>query len=296
MIGFLGMARPGHLRRLSPRSAKGTERNRLRRWPERDDRIPLGGRAIRSTARIGSRSRRPAKVDVIVTSGGPPSARAAKNASSTIPIVFIASDPIELGLVTSLARPGGNLTGVSTMLAELTAKRLEFLSELVPQAKMIVLLVNPSNQSNAQRITGELLEAAREKGPAASCSSRPAASARSKIAFAALAQLRAGALLLGNDGFFGGRRDQLVALASCHAVPAIYDSREYAASGGLISYGASIAAVYRQLGTYAGRILKGAKPGDLPIQQPDKFDLVINLKTAKALGTHRASIAARPRR
>ncbi len=232
------------------------------------------------------------KVDLIVTSGGPPAARAAKNASSTIPIVFIASDPVELGLVASFARPGGNLTGVSTMLAELTAKRLELLSELVPQAKVIALLVNPSNQ-NAERIIGEVRKAAREKGLELHVLK---AGSESEIdsAFAALPQLRVGALLIGNDGFFGSRRDQLVALASRYAVPAIYDLREFVASGGLISYGASLTAVYRQLGVYAGKILKGAKPADLPVEQPTVFELVINLKTAKALGlTVPQSILAR---
>lgn len=218
---------------------------------------------------------------MIATSGGPPAAQAAKIASSTIPIVFIASDPVELGLVASFARPGGNLTGVSTMLAELTAKRLELLSELVPQAKVIALLVNPNN-ANAERNIGEVREAARARGLQLHVLK---ASNESEIdaAFAALAQLRAGALLLGNDGFFGSRRDQFVALASRYRVPTIYDLRESAASGGLISYGASLTAVYRQLGVYAGKILKGAKPADLPVEQPTVFELVINLKTAKAL-------------
>jgi ABC-type uncharacterized transport system substrate-binding protein len=221
------------------------------------------------------------KVVLIATSGGPPSARAAKAATSTIPIVFVTSDPVESGLVASFARPGGNLTGISTMFAELTAKRLELLSELVPQAKVIALLVNPSNP-NAERIMGDVREAARAKGLQLHVLK---AGSESEIdaAFAALAQLHAGALLFGNDGFFGSRRDQLVALASRHAVPAIYDSREFAASGGLISYGASLTDVYRQLGIYAGKILKGAKPADLPVQQPTKFELVINLKTARAL-------------
>jgi putative ABC transport system substrate-binding protein len=232
------------------------------------------------------------KVDVIVTSGGPPSARAAKNASSTIPIVFVTSDPVVDGLVASFARPGGNLTGVSMMFAELTAKRLELLSELVPQAKMIALLVNPNNP-NAERIMGDVREAAREKGLLFHVL-KAGSESEIDIAFAALGQLHAGALLVGNDAFFNSRRDQLVALASRHAVPAIYESREYAASGGLISYGPSLTAAYRQLGVYVGKILKGAKPADLPVQQPTTFELVLNLKTATALGlTVPQSILAR---
>jgi putative tryptophan/tyrosine transport system substrate-binding protein len=222
------------------------------------------------------------KVDVIVTSGGPSAASAAKSATSTIPIVFVSSDPVESGLVASFARPGGNLTGVSTMFAELTAKRLELLSELVPQARVIALLVNPNNP-NAERIIGDVREAAREKGlqlPILKAGSE----SEIDIAFAALAQLHAGALLVSNDAFFASRRDQLMALASRHAVPAISEAREFAAAGGLISYGPSLTASYRQLGIYGGKILNGAKPADLPIQQPTRFELVINLKTAKALG------------
>jgi putative tryptophan/tyrosine transport system substrate-binding protein len=222
------------------------------------------------------------KVDVIATSGGPPSARAAKNASSTIPIVFVTSDPVESGLVASFARPGGNLTGVSTMFAELTAKRLELLSELVPQAKVIALLVNPNNP-NAERIVGDVREAAREKGLQLHVL-KAGSESEIDIAFAALAQLHAGALLVSNDAFFGSRRDQLVALASRDAVPAISEAREFAAAGGLISYGPSLSASYRQLGIYAGKILNGAKPADLPVEQPTRFELVINLKTAQALG------------
>jgi putative tryptophan/tyrosine transport system substrate-binding protein len=222
------------------------------------------------------------KVDVIATSGGPPSARAAKNASSTIPIVFVTSDPVESGLVASFARPSGNLTGVRTMFAELTAKRLDLLSELVPQAKVIALLVNPNNP-NAEHIMEDVREAAREKGLQLHVL-KAGSESEIDIAFAALAQLHAGALLVGNDAFFSTRRDQLVALASRHAVPAISEAREFAAAGGLISYGSSLMAATRQLGVYTGKILKGAKPADLPVQQPTTFELVINLKTAKALG------------
>jgi len=222
------------------------------------------------------------RVDLIATSGGPPSARAAKSATSTIPIVFVTSDPVESGLVASFARPGGNLTGVSTMLADLTAKRLELLSELVPKAKVIALLVNSSNP-NAERITGAVRDAARAKGLQLHVL-KASSESEIDIAFAALAQLHAGALLVGNDGFFNSRRDQFVALASRHGVPTIYDTRGFVEAGGLITYGASLTATYRQLGTYAGKILKGAKPADLPVQQPTTFELVINLSTAKALG------------
>ncbi len=222
------------------------------------------------------------KVDVIATSGGPPPALAAKGATSTIPIVFVTSDPVESGLVASFARPGGNLTGVSTMFAEMTAKRLELLSELVPQAKLIALLVNPNNP-NAERIIGDVREAAREKGLQLHVI-KAGSESEIDIAFAAFVQLHAGALLVGNDVFFNSRREQLVALASRHALRAIYESREYAEAGGLISYGPSLTASYGQLGIYAGRILKGEKPADLPVQQPTKFELVINLKTAKTLG------------
>ena len=223
------------------------------------------------------------KVDVIVTGGGTPSALAAKNATSTIPIVFIGGDPVAEGLVASLARPGGNLTGVSFLTVELMPKRLELLSELVPQARVIALLVNPNN-SNTSASIRDVQEAARAKGVQLPILK---AGTESEIdaAFATLVQLQAGALVVGGDDpFFTSRREQLVALASRHAVPAIYDFREFAASGGLISYGPSLTGVFRQVGIYVGKILKGAKPADLPVQQPTTFELVINLKTAKALG------------
>jgi putative tryptophan/tyrosine transport system substrate-binding protein len=222
------------------------------------------------------------KVDVIFAASGP-AVLAAKNATSTIPIVFFTGgDPVADGLVTSLARPGANLTGVSVLATELTAKRLELLSELVPRAGVIALLVNPNNAS-AERVIRDVQEAARTKGLQLHVLK---ASSESEIdtAFASLVQLHAGALVVGADPFLSGRREQLVALASRHAVPAIYAWREFAASGGLISYGASLTAAYRLVGTYAGKVLKGAKPADLPVQQPTTFELVINLKTAKALG------------
>ena len=232
------------------------------------------------------------KVDVIVTVGTP-SALAAKSATSTIPIVFsVGSNPVELGFVASLARPGGNLTGVSILVGELMPKRLELLSELAPQAGVIALLVNPNN-AISERIMGDVQEAAHAKGVQLHIMK---AGTESEIdaAFATLGQLHIGALLVGTDGFFSSRREQLVALASRHAIPAIYESRQFAAAGGLISYGPSLTALNRQVGIYVGKILKGAKPADLPVQQPTTFELVVNLKTAKALGlTVPPSILAR---
>jgi putative ABC transport system substrate-binding protein len=232
------------------------------------------------------------KVDLILASS-PPSALAAKSATSTIPIVFRSgADPIGDGLVASLARPGGNLTGVSGLADELTAKRLELLCELVPRAGVIALLMNPKN-ATAERVIRDVQEAARTKGLQLHVLK---ASSESEIdtAFASLVQLHADALVVGADPFLTGRREQLVALASRHAVPSIYAWREFAAAGGLISYGSSLTSAFRLLGTYAGKVLKGAKPADLPVQQPTIFELVVNLKTAKALGlTVAPSILAR---
>jgi putative ABC transport system substrate-binding protein len=222
-------------------------------------------------------------VDVIVTQGGIPPIQAAKSATSTIPIVFVVGvDPVALGLVASFARPGGNLTGISMLTAELNPKRLELLSELVPQAGVIALLVNPNNP-RAERLIADMQEAARTKRvqlPILKAGTETEIDA----AFASLVEPHAGALVVGNDPFFNSRREQLVALASRHAVPAIYEWREFAVAGGLISYGTSLTSVYRQSGIYTGKILKGAKPADLPVQQPTTFELVINLKTAQALG------------
>jgi putative ABC transport system substrate-binding protein len=222
------------------------------------------------------------KVDLIMASS-PPAARAAKSATSTIPIVFRGGgDPVGDGLIASLARPGGNLTGVSFVADELTAKRLELLSELVPRAAVIALLVNPNN-ANTERVIRVEQEAARTKGLQLHVLK---AGSESEIdsAFASLVQLHVDALVLGADPFLSGRRGRLVALASRHAVPAIYAWREFAHSGGLISYGASLTSAYRLVGIYAGKVLKGAKPADLPVQQPTTFELVINRKTANALG------------
>jgi putative tryptophan/tyrosine transport system substrate-binding protein len=243
------------------------------RWAEYQyDRLPALAAAL-----VGR------KVDVIASIGGITGAIAAKNATATIPIVFLSGDdPVVRGLVASFARPGGNLTGVSFLTVELMPKRLELVSELVPQAKVITLLVNP-NSAGAERATREVEEAGRAKGLRLYILK---ASTESEIdaAFTSLAQLQAGALVVGADAFFNRRREQLVALASRHGVPAIYERREFTTAGGLISYGPSFTAVSRQLGIYAGKILKGAKPADLPVEQPTTFELVVNLNTAKALG------------
>jgi putative tryptophan/tyrosine transport system substrate-binding protein len=233
------------------------------------------------------------KVDVIVARGGNLPARAAKNSTSTIPIVFSSgSDPVEDGLVFSLARPGNNLTGVIFLNVELMPKRLELLRELVSQVKVITLLVNP-NGSSADREQRDAQEASHPSGVRLRILK---ASSESEIdaAFASLIQGQAGALLISTDPLFFDRRDQVVTLAARHAIPAIYGFRECATAGGLISYGSNLAAVFHQAGIYAGRILKGAKPNDLPVLQPTKFEVVVNMKTAKALGlTIPPSILAR---
>jgi putative ABC transport system substrate-binding protein len=235
------------------------------------------------------------KVDVIAAvGGGLPGARAAKNATSTIPIVFLVGvDPVATGLVANLARPGANLTGFTALAAELVEKRFELLSELIPQARVIGELVNPSNPASLNEDIPAAARAARAKGMQVS-PVKAATEQEIDAAFATLVELRAGGLLIAADAFFFQRQDQLVALAARHALPTIYTYREFIASGGLISYGPSLAAFYRQAGAYVGRILAGAKPADLPVQQPATFELVVNLKTAKALGlTVPPSILAR---
>jgi len=231
------------------------------------------------------------KVDVIRSTGGITGALAAKGATSTIPIVFNAGgDLVAAGLIGSLAHPGGNLTGFSMLVTDLMPKRLELLSELVPRAGVIALLVNPSGPNNAW---GDVQQAARTKGlqlPVLQAGTEGEIDA----AFAALVQLQAGALLVGADPLFNNHREQIVALAARHAVPTSYEWRESVAAGGLISYGPSNAAINRQVGAYVGKILNGAKPADLPVQQPTKFELVVNLRTANALGlTVPQSILAR---
>jgi len=223
------------------------------------------------------------KVDVIVAIYGTPPALAAKSATSTIPIVFTGvGDPIGIGLVTSLARPGGNLTGFTNITTELMPKRVDLLSQVVPQASVIALLVNPSN-ANAEGVIRYTQEAARTKGMQLSVL-KAGTEGEIDAAFAALDQLHASGLVVDPDSWLSSRGEQVVALVSRHAVPAIYGFQEAVAAGGLISYGIDDMAERRQAGIYAGRILKGANPADLPVQQPTKFELKINLKTAKSLG------------
>jgi len=223
------------------------------------------------------------RVNVLVAVGGTPSALAAKAATSTIPIVFlIGDDPAKIGLVASLNQPVRNLTGVTFVTTELGAKRLEVLYELVPNAGGSAFLLNP-HFGDAAAQAEAMQAAARSLGHRllileASTESQIAAS------FARLSRDRVGALVVQNDAFFDSQRSQLVALASRHSIPAIYHIREFPATGGLMSYGASLSDAYRQVGVYAGRILKGTTPADLPVEQPTRFEMVINLKTAKALG------------
>ena len=223
------------------------------------------------------------KVDLIAATGGVASLRAAKQATATIPIVVSSGgDPVADGLVASLARPGGNLTGVSFLTSELHPKRLELISELVPPARVIGFLVNP-NAPSAEHLIREVAAAAADRGVELKVIN-VASDAEFDAAFASLEGLKAGALIVQTDPLIDARREQLVRLAARYAIPAIYGFRVFAAAGGLISYGVSIAGVYRQVGVYAGKILAGAKPADLPVAQPTKFELVINLKTAKTLG------------
>jgi len=225
--------------------------------------------------------RRP--VDVLAATGGTVSALAAKAATSSLPIVFeMGADPVKAGLVESLNRPGANRTGVMLVIGLLGGKRLELVRELVPAAETIAVLVNPKNP-NAALETRDVQDAARALGRETYVLN---ASIESDIdaAFARAMRQRIGALLVMADPFFVTVHDQFVGLAARHALPTIYPLREFVAAGGLISYGTSIADVFRQTGDYVGQVLKGAKPADLPIMQPTRFELVINLKTAKTLG------------
>jgi ABC-type uncharacterized transport system substrate-binding protein len=224
------------------------------------------------------------QVAVIATLGSTPAALAAKVATQSIPIVFwVGTDPVEAGLVASLNRPGGNLTGVASLAIEVAGKCLEVLRELVPAATSVGLLVNPTNPATTESYTREVQNAARVLGLRLLVQN---ASKGNEIepAVATLLQQRVGALMSMADPIFFTQIDQLVALAARHAIPAISPFREFTAAGGLVSYGSNLNDAYRQVGIYTGRILKGEKPGDLPVMQPTKFDLVINAKTAKALG------------
>jgi putative tryptophan/tyrosine transport system substrate-binding protein len=223
-------------------------------------------------------------VNVLVAVGGDASARAAKAATSTIPVVFtISADPVEAGLVQSINRPGGNATGcIVFTTGELDAKRLEFMSEIVPGASIFGFLLNPKYppaKDQAREIESGATKLGRTiYGVEASDD------AQLETAFAALLQKGVAALIVGSDPFFDSRRKRIISFAAEHRLPGIYQFRDYALDGGLISYGPSITDTYRQVGVYASRILKGANPSDLPIMQPTKYDLVINIKTAKALG------------
>ena len=223
------------------------------------------------------------QVNVIAALAGVPAARAAKTATTTIPVVFQAGgDLVELGLVASLSRPGGNLTGVSTLNAELGRKRLEVLHELLPAATVIALLVNPSNLVTEPQVR-EMQTAARTFGMQVHVLN--ATTERDlEAAFARVAELHASALMIANGAPFIGRSSELGALAARYGVPTIFQSPEFTAAGGLVSYGGSIVESYRLAGVYTGRILKGEKPADLPIQQANKIEMIVNLKTAKVLG------------
>jgi len=223
------------------------------------------------------------KPAVIVTAGGLQPALAAKSATATIPIVFASvSDPVELGLVASLNRPGGNVTGVDALLRDVNAKRLELMRQMVPQAELIGVLANPA-RADARKVTGDIEAAARALGQKVTVAQAGSAD-EIDGAIAELVKQRIGALLIASDSLFSSQREKLAALAARNSMPSSFNIREFAVAGGLMSYGASLADSYRQAGFYAGRILKGERPADLPVVQPTKFELVLNLKTAKALG------------
>jgi putative tryptophan/tyrosine transport system substrate-binding protein len=223
------------------------------------------------------------RVAVIAATGGEPAALAAKAATSTIPIAFVISgDPLKVGLVASFNKPGGNVTGITLLTSAMEAKRLGLLRELVPNATSIALLVNPNYPTSEVQVR-DAQEAARLLGLRIHVVN--AGTERDfDTSFATLVQLQVGAVVIANDPFFTAHRNQLVALAERYSIPAIYSQREFPDAGGLLSYGTHIADLYRQVGVYTGKILNGEKPANLPVTQPTKFELVINLKTAKALG------------
>jgi putative tryptophan/tyrosine transport system substrate-binding protein len=224
------------------------------------------------------------EVMVIAAPGSTPATLAAKAATATIPIVFgFASNPVELGLVASLARPGGNVTGATSMNAEVAPKRLEFLHELVPTARVMAVLVNPTNPALAENATSELQAAARKLALRLHVSHASSERDLDEV-FSALSKLQAGGLVVGNDSFFTARSRQLAALALRHRIPTAYAFHEFAAAGGLMSYGGTVEESFRLAGVYVGRILRGEAPADLPIQQSTKVELILNLKTARALG------------
>jgi putative tryptophan/tyrosine transport system substrate-binding protein len=282
IVGFLGSGSPDDQANLTAATRQGLKEAGFiegqnvtieYRWAEgRYDRLP--GLASELIGR---------NVAVIIAAGGSDPGRAAKAATSTIPIVFItAADPVKTGLVASLNRPEANVTGISMIGAMLEAKRLELLHEVVPQASTIGVLINP-NYPAAKAQTQEVQEAAARLGVQLVLRNA-GTEAEVDAAFTTFVQQKAGALLLGNDPFFGSQRERLAALAIRHRLPAISFRREFAEAGGLLSYGAHFVDGYREAGVYAGKILKGTKPTDLPVMQPTKFELVINLKTAKTMG------------
>jgi putative tryptophan/tyrosine transport system substrate-binding protein len=244
------------------------------RWAEgRNDRLPaLAADLVRR------------KVNVITAPGSTPAAIAAKQATTTIPIViFTAGDPVSLGLVASLNRPGGNVTGVASLGGELAAKRLSLLNELIPAATVMALLVNPTNPALAEATAGEVSAAARTLGLQLHIV-RASTEDDFDSAFEAVLKLKAAGLVIAVDSFFTARRQQLAGMALRYGVPAIYQYRDFAAAGGVMSYGGGLEDPYRLVGRYTGRILKGEKASDLPVQQATRIELVLNLKTAKALG------------
>jgi ABC-type uncharacterized transport system substrate-binding protein len=282
VVGFLNSASPGPFARLVAAFHDGLKQGGYiegqnvaieYRWAEGEyERLPgLAEDLVRR------------QVAVIVATGGTVSARAAKAATTTIPILFVGgANPVGEGLVSSFNRPGGNVTGVSTYMSQLAPKRLELLRELVPKAGKIALLINPENPADWRGLQ-DIESATRAVGlPLLTVQARH--EAEFEPAFATIIQQGAQALLVSSDPIFNTRRAQLIALAARYAIPTAYPWREYAVAGGLMSFGPSLSGLYRQIGQYAGRVLKGDKPADLPVQNPAQFEMLINLKTARALG------------
>jgi putative ABC transport system substrate-binding protein len=282
VIGFLNSASPDNYARMAAAFRQGLKESGFvvgqnvtieYRWAEgQNDRLPAMAADLvhRQVA--------------VIAATTVPGALAAKAATTTIPIVFeTGADPIQLGLVGSLNRPGGNVTGVTQLNVEIAPKRLELLHEVVPKATVMALVVNPANQYNTETQLSSVLSAARKLGLQIHVLNASTESEFDAI-FANLIQLRAGGLVINSDPFFSSRSKQLAALATHYAVPTIHENREFVAAGGLMSYGGSLTDSYRLAGVYTGRVLKGDKPADLPVQQGTKVELYINLKAAKVLG------------